>query len=74
MRPIALISFHTTKLTVSLVKMTVQAVKMTVPAVIHCLLKKNGQMKQVPLAFALMSGKCKGDYRKVIKKVKGLLP
>ena len=41
---------------------------------IHCFLKKNGQMKQVPLAFALMSGKRKEDYRKVIKKVKGLLP
>ena len=41
---------------------------------IHCFRKKNGQMKQVRLAFALMSGKQTEDYRKVIKKVKGLLP
>ena len=38
------------------------------------ILKKNGQMNQMPLAFTLMSGKCKEDYRKVIKKVKDLLP
>ena len=41
---------------------------------VHCFLKKNGELKQVPLAFALMSGQKKTDYKKVIKKIKDLLP
>ena len=41
---------------------------------IHCFLKKNGELKQVPLVFVLMSSKRKQDYKKVLKKVKNMLP
>ena len=41
---------------------------------IHAFIKADGKLKQVPLMFVLMSGKRKCDYRKVMKKVKNLLP
>ena len=41
---------------------------------IHCFLKKNGELKQVPMVFVMMSSKRKQDYKKVLKKVKNMLP
>ena len=41
---------------------------------IHAFIKADGKLRQVPLMFVLMSGKRKCDYRKVMKKVKNLLP
>ncbi|XP_070561995.1 uncharacterized protein [Ptychodera flava] len=41
---------------------------------IHCFLKKDGVTKQVPLCFAIMSGKSKADYRAVFRAVLSLLP
>ena len=34
---------------------------------IHGFVKSDGEMKQLPLVFALMSGKSKRDYKKVIE-------
>ena len=36
---------------------------------IHSFVKQNGEVKQVPLAFVLMSGKRKHDYRRVLTAV-----
>ncbi len=41
---------------------------------IHAFVKQNGDVKQVPLVFVLMSGKRKCDYRRVLKAVQNLLP
>ena len=41
---------------------------------IHAFIKQNGELKQVPLAFALMSGKRRCDYRRVLKAIRNLLP
>ena len=41
---------------------------------IHAFIKSDDSLKQVPLMFAIMSEKCKRDYRKVLKAVKNLLP
>ena len=41
---------------------------------IHSFIRKDGEAKQVPLIFVLMSGKSKHDYKKVMKKIKSLLP
>ena len=41
---------------------------------IHSFVKQNGEIKQVPLAFALMSGKRKRDYRRMLMAIRNLLP
>ena len=41
---------------------------------IHAFIKQNGELKQVPLAFALMSGKRRRDYRRVLNAIRNLLP
>ena len=41
---------------------------------IHSFVKQNGEVKQVPLAFVLMSGKRKHDYHQVLTAVRNLLP
>ncbi len=40
---------------------------------LHGFLKKNGQLKQVPLCFVIMSGRTQRDYRKVFEKILELL-
>jgi hypothetical protein len=40
---------------------------------LHGFLKKNGQLKQVPLCFVFMSGRTQRDYRKVFEKILELL-
>ncbi|KAK3108588.1 hypothetical protein FSP39_011475 [Pinctada imbricata] len=40
----------------------------------HSFVKSDGEMKQLPLLFVLMSSKRKKDYKKVFKAVKDLLP
>ncbi len=41
---------------------------------VHAFVKQNGDVKQVPLVFVLMSGKRKRAYRRVLKAVQNLLP
>ena len=40
---------------------------------LHGFLKKNGQLKQVPLCFVFMSGRTQRDYRKVFENILELL-
>ena len=41
---------------------------------IHAFIKVEDNMKQVPLAFALMLGKRRKDYKGVIKAIKEVIP
>ena len=41
---------------------------------IHAFVKADGETKQVPLAFALMSRRQKADYKGVIEAVLGMMP
>jgi hypothetical protein len=41
---------------------------------IHAFVKQNNEVKQIPLAFALMSRRRCKDYKKVLKAIKNLLP
>ena len=41
---------------------------------VQAFVKQNGDIKQVPLVFILMSGKRKRDYRRVLKAVQNILP
>ena len=41
---------------------------------IHLFVKQNGEIKQVPLVFALMPGKSKCDYWRVLMAIRNLLP
>ena len=41
---------------------------------IHAFVKQNGDIKQVPLVFILMSGERKRDYQRVLKAVQNPLP
>lgn len=41
---------------------------------IHSFIKHDGELKQVLLAFALMSGKRRCDYRRVLEAIRNLLP
>ena len=41
---------------------------------IHAFVKDNDEMKQVPLAFVVISGKKKLDYKRVVTAIKTLIP
>ncbi|XP_066268880.1 uncharacterized protein [Branchiostoma lanceolatum] len=41
---------------------------------VHAFLKHDGNIKMVPLAFGLMSGKAKGDYRAILSELLDALP
>ena len=40
---------------------------------IHAFVQRDGNFKQVPLLFALMSGKRRRDYKKILAKTKEIL-
>ena len=41
---------------------------------VHCFIKKDGISKQVPLVYAVMSGKEKNDYVAVFRAIRAALP
>ena len=41
---------------------------------VHVFVKSGESVKQIPLIFAIMSGKCKQDYTEVFKAIDALLP
>ena len=41
---------------------------------IHAFVKQDEDIKQLPLAYALMSGKRRRDYKKVLQAILDLLP
>ena len=41
---------------------------------VHCFVKKDEHIKQVPVLYALMSGKKTSDYKAVLKALKAALP
>ena len=41
---------------------------------VHAFIKCDDSLKQIPLMFVVMSGKCKKDYKHVLRAVNNLLP